>query len=425
MARKQTRGKKPRRVRGCYNCSQRRINCDRGTPKCQKCIKKGLECLGLGTRYRFQNAVASRGKLAGRTVPSRNVNGQTYVSQLSDDTTAAQAEAGNNVHNDVRFDGFCRRVLDHIDPQSRFLLQYFSDSVAPAMAPVNVIFNGYRDLILPLTERDEIVRHAVMAAASYHLGLHQAGWNNIAIRHHMAAIQGLGQRRYEQNIDESTLYSRLSTMLLLLIEEMITGQKGRDFRILLRMIKSFVESQGGEERIEWNSQGKFFIQEIRKMNLYSTPLVSEELARCCLANISRKDLWFLHAILESHPEHSPTILKLIRLVRKASGIYIARATNIPQQGIDKLVHGFISETSEFSAISPGGHILIWPFFIVGAECSRADDQDFIVNQLQHLWRQTGFANTLYAIEVLREVWKDRGGIPWTEAMVNKVEVFVM
>lgn len=57
---------------GCYNCSQRRINCDRGTPACQKCLKKGLECLGLGTRYRFQNGVASRGKLAGKTLPLRN-----------------------------------------------------------------------------------------------------------------------------------------------------------------------------------------------------------------------------------------------------------------------------------------------------------------------------------------------------------------
>lgn len=53
---------------GCYNCSQRRINCDRGEP-CQKCIKKGLQCSGLGIRYRFNDGVASRGRLAGKPVP--------------------------------------------------------------------------------------------------------------------------------------------------------------------------------------------------------------------------------------------------------------------------------------------------------------------------------------------------------------------
>jgi len=78
--------KKPRRVKGksmkykchaesdlpgCYNCSQRRINCDRGTP-CRKCLKKGLECHGLGVRYRFNDGVASRGKLAGSSIPVPN-----------------------------------------------------------------------------------------------------------------------------------------------------------------------------------------------------------------------------------------------------------------------------------------------------------------------------------------------------------------
>ncbi|KAE8373370.1 hypothetical protein BDV26DRAFT_69171 [Aspergillus bertholletiae] len=56
--------KKPRRVKGCYNCSQRRLNCDRGNP-CQKCVKKGLHCSGLGVRYRFINGVAPLIRLSG------------------------------------------------------------------------------------------------------------------------------------------------------------------------------------------------------------------------------------------------------------------------------------------------------------------------------------------------------------------------
>lgn len=38
---------------GCYQCSQRRIHCDRTQPSCGKCVSKGILCSGFGVRYRF------------------------------------------------------------------------------------------------------------------------------------------------------------------------------------------------------------------------------------------------------------------------------------------------------------------------------------------------------------------------------------
>jgi len=46
---------------------KRRIVCDRTEPECSKCLKKSLTCPGLGIRYRFNDGMASRGKLRGRT----------------------------------------------------------------------------------------------------------------------------------------------------------------------------------------------------------------------------------------------------------------------------------------------------------------------------------------------------------------------
>lgn len=48
------------RCPGCYQCSQRRIHCDRNMPECQKCLSKGIVCSGLGIRYRFIGDVASK-----------------------------------------------------------------------------------------------------------------------------------------------------------------------------------------------------------------------------------------------------------------------------------------------------------------------------------------------------------------------------
>ncbi|PYH83284.1 hypothetical protein BO82DRAFT_373338 [Aspergillus uvarum CBS 121591] len=64
---------KTTKPRGCFQCTQRRIVCDRAEPSCQKCLKKGIECSGLG-RFRFGNGVATRGKLKGSPIPVLNVD---------------------------------------------------------------------------------------------------------------------------------------------------------------------------------------------------------------------------------------------------------------------------------------------------------------------------------------------------------------
>lgn len=51
----------------CHNCRRQRLRCDRSYPHCNKCIAAGKECLGYGKLFRWTGAVASRGKLAGRT----------------------------------------------------------------------------------------------------------------------------------------------------------------------------------------------------------------------------------------------------------------------------------------------------------------------------------------------------------------------
>lgn len=51
----------------CHNCRRQRLRCDQSYPHCNKCTAAGKECLGYGKLFRWTGAVASRGKLAGRT----------------------------------------------------------------------------------------------------------------------------------------------------------------------------------------------------------------------------------------------------------------------------------------------------------------------------------------------------------------------
>lgn len=61
---------------GCRECLYRRIRCDKTDPSCQKCIKKGIECSGVGkfcfvagvTRRRRKTAAPTASKVSSNAV---------------------------------------------------------------------------------------------------------------------------------------------------------------------------------------------------------------------------------------------------------------------------------------------------------------------------------------------------------------------
>ncbi|CAG8389781.1 unnamed protein product [Penicillium salamii] len=439
MSLKRESEKKPRRVKGCHNCSQRRINCDRNSP-CQKCIKKGIECWGLGIRYRFSNGVASRGKLAGKTIPVTDDEfaGPNIIADKRSEE--AQTTPTSMSLLEYSMEDLMACNIDHLDQQARFLLEYcwshshqvndfskngsdnlVSQKVAPAMVAID-IKNGYRDILLPLSEHDEIMRNAMIAASASHLS-HQhsdSQWLSVARKHHTAAIKGL-QRDHDGNAGVNT-FSDLATMVILLIEEMVSV--GEDYIILLRMVRSFVCSRGGDKKIEQSPIGRFLIQQIRKMTLYAAPLVSEISATSSLSNISTADIAVLYCSQIDSTNES-IIANVADLVHQAMHIYLLRVTNNSEEVIEERVQHFIDTAFLFNATSFGGHVLIWPFFIVGAECSDTHHQEFIVAQLQCLWRSTGFANILYAISFLEKIWQNLSRETWPSMLVKHVEGFIM
>ncbi|KAJ5171875.1 fungal-specific transcription factor domain-containing protein [Penicillium capsulatum] len=137
------------------------------------------------------------------------------------------------------------RQLAHVPRQSRFLLEYFAEKVSPAMVAFDLIFNRYRDLILPMSEQDHTVRNVVLATAASHMSLRHAYWKAIASTYRTAAIQGLNEHSPTAHPDESASQSKLSAMVLLLVEEMVTA--GADFHILLRMVKSSSSLKAGQK----------------------------------------------------------------------------------------------------------------------------------------------------------------------------------
>ncbi|KAB8213482.1 hypothetical protein BDV33DRAFT_196899 [Aspergillus novoparasiticus] len=315
--------------------------------------------------YRFIDGVASRGKLAVRSMPVPDAKWDLYHCSLSGTVNSFIQQSSNS-----SFDITPSRSLDHINHQSRSLLKYY-----------------------------ETVKSAVLAAAASHISLKHCVWKPLASKYRMAAIRGLNQRSTAEYPNKSIDYSKQMIIV------------GTDFHILLRMMKSFIESQQCSNLAETEPLGTFLMQQIRKMSLYAGPLVMGLSAAKSLENMSNKDLDFLFSCLKIHPEYSSVIFKLANLIRTAAQIYLSRATNMPNQVITELVQ----QRPHFDLA----------IFIVGAECSSKQDREFVTIQLQNLWDCTGFGSPLYAIKLLGDIWQETPGTNWTQTLMDKVEGFIM
>ena len=151
---------KANNLAGCYQCSRRRIDCDRKEPECAKCVAKGVKCSGLGLRYRFNDGIAARGRFVGKTVPI--VDGSVKSAKKDDvsdkrqkhdpfresgyeDRRQHEDEDGETVEDVAETTELAVSYqkplsvdwgLDHVDPKSRFCLGYCTSPTPPSSHPL-------------------------------------------------------------------------------------------------------------------------------------------------------------------------------------------------------------------------------------------------------------------------------------------------
>ena len=47
--------RKSRNFDGCWTCRSRKVKCDLRRPKCQRCIKAGIDCAGYNIKLGWSN----------------------------------------------------------------------------------------------------------------------------------------------------------------------------------------------------------------------------------------------------------------------------------------------------------------------------------------------------------------------------------
>ncbi|KAH7133165.1 fungal-specific transcription factor domain-containing protein [Dactylonectria estremocensis] len=328
------------KVKGCYECSQRRISCDRASPQCGKCSFKGLQCSGLGIRHRFNDGIAARGKWAGKAIPAdeyvpgvrdaaTDINrGEAQFHNVAEASKAFTAsltvadhptisttqESFRIVPNDLGdgvnapkdstsaqpVEGLSTAIVpatQHLlqpsptaaSPQQRFLLSYFSKHIAYEMVAFDGLHNGWRHLVLPIAHADTLVMDAVLSVSAFHLSVTKSKEQNVQSlagsyvlpRQHADAdrlyARAILGLQQRQQLGKCDTSTRHSVLLaILVLLAAAMVTASEDFPVLFQMLESGLATIGGENGLGRGELAQFMMRQIRKMRVYAAPLLSEQ-----------------------------------------------------------------------------------------------------------------------------------------------------
>ncbi|RMJ15195.1 hypothetical protein CDV36_005097 [Fusarium kuroshium] len=430
------KAKKRPKVRGCYQCSRRRIDCDRQEPTCGKCASKGITCSGLGLRYRFNDGIAARGRFVGKTVPvvepsSKDKNSKEKEKEkklVDEEPVAEEGQEESNTATEVavqRETPFQLDLgLDHIDGKTRFSLQYFSNHIANLIAVINLGFNGYRDLVLPQAEIDPLVRKAIVVIVEQHLSLQNGTTVSLDPTAYSSLVRDLITRsqRCAPQDDESAL----TVLLLLHIREMISGSP--NFKLVYGSLRVVVNALGQGLDAMASELRKFVEMQILRVCLFGESLFNETNGAQFIQAQQQACLGFIPWCLQFHPELEGLILQLADLTTWACDIYVQRAIfNPPAEETVPMIERFKRAIEEVDAYIDivGLHLLAWPYFIVAAESSTTAHRDFFLKKLESLYNMTGCWNILRAIDQVKEIWASQSSIRWTSLLGGPTQALIM
>ncbi|CAH0022880.1 unnamed protein product [Clonostachys rhizophaga] len=183
----------PQAPKKCHNCRRQRLRCDRSYPQCNKCVLSGKECLGYGQLLRWTGAVASRGKLAGKTssadvsLPSGQKLGgdededspEDEASEVIDATASRNETKASDMQlvaqdrvSDALYDKpwvLADPVFQDLSQTDRYYISYFTTRLCRDLVshdlPDNC--NPFHKLV-PMTRSHPLLHHIIVASSAAH-----------------------------------------------------------------------------------------------------------------------------------------------------------------------------------------------------------------------------------------------------------------
>lgn len=137
-----------------------------------------------------------------------------------------------------------------------------SRKIAGEMVAIDDRRNGWRYLVLPIAQEDELVNDAVLSAAAFHFSVnvnaqfldpgavYQSAIRKLRLRQDMTCYNVVEQQKI------------LLSLLVLLVAAVVSGSS--DFRTIFGLLEGALYALGGEDRISHGELGRFVVWQIRK-----------------------------------------------------------------------------------------------------------------------------------------------------------------
>lgn len=122
--------------------------------------------------------------------------------------------------------------------------------------------NGWRHLVLPIAQEDDLVDESVLSAAAFHFSANVSGQSLHPMAFYQRAIRKLRSRQDMTLYDTPGQQRILLSLLILLVAAIVSGSS--DFRTIFGLLEGALYALGGEERISDGELGKFVVRQIRK-----------------------------------------------------------------------------------------------------------------------------------------------------------------
>ena len=220
--------------RGCWNCKNIKIGCDKSFPACQNCLQSKKICLGYGLRLSWPRASDQR-----RAIVLHQSSPPAKLKLSSGQLIFINTSTWDiDLHNLIASTGTFEhstnsaRSLSHRPPfpiaeplstpwgalevGDQMLLSYYETVLSRIITTVDDDRNGFRHVLIKMALSDSstssaAVLQAILAFSAYHLYGRQAG-----VKHNFAAISALSSSM-RTSTELRDRYHQLATSLVLVM----------------------------------------------------------------------------------------------------------------------------------------------------------------------------------------------------------------
>jgi hypothetical protein len=225
-------------AKACHTCRRRRVKCDRTLPQCQKCAGAGVECLGYGRLILWNQGIASRGKMMGKSFGETKFSGSSSHDAVAIRPASSQTPAHTTSGFDFgqkHFGGISPAyalidpLLQDLDQRSRHYIAHFASRFCQELVIYDIPgSNSFRSLLQGIGSYPAL-RNMIIATSAYDLfcrfpsGVrHPTSYRDALAAKHRA-LQSL--RLTLENVETIDINSVLTAILLLIHFELIDSGK--------------------------------------------------------------------------------------------------------------------------------------------------------------------------------------------------------